>query len=150
MATERTFVMLKPGVLQRRIVGDILARFERKGLRIVALKLTRMTPGMCALHYAEHRDKDFFPDLTAYMTSGPVVAAALEGESAVAAARHLCGPTAPEEAAPGTIRGDFGARTRKNIVHASDSPESAARELGIFFSPGDYQDWEDGNAGWFV
>lgn len=150
MAMERTFVMLKPGTLQRRILGELISRFERKGLKIVALRLTRMSPELCGLHYAEHRDRDFFPDLTAYMTSGPVLAMALEGESAVTAARGLCGPTQTETAPPGTIRGDFGARTRKNIVHASDSPENAARELGLFFSPEDYHNWEDDNARWFV
>lgn len=150
MLWERTFVMLKPGALERRIVGELITRFERKGLKIIALKLLRMTPELCALHYEEHRNKDFFSDLVQYMTSGPVLALALEGNKAITAVRQLCGPTRVQEAAPGTIRGDYGARTRKNVIHAADSPESAARELELFFTAEDFQDWEDGNARWFA
>jgi nucleoside-diphosphate kinase len=146
---ERTFVMLKPGVLQRRIVGEILGRFERKGLRIIACKLLRPGRSLVEAHYAEHQGRDFYEKLVGYTLSGPVLALALEGEGAVAAARRLAGPTSFNEAPPGTIRGDFAAQTRLNIVHASDSPGGAERELALFFDPADFCPWEDGNAPWF-
>ena len=145
---ERTFVMLKPGVLQRRILGEALRRFERKGLRIVALKLTRMDQALAEAHYAEHRGKDFYEKLVEYSLSGPVVALILEGEDAIAATRRLIGPTSVADAAPGTIRGDFASQTRLNIVHASDSPAAAERETALFFAPGEIFPWEDGNARW--
>jgi nucleoside-diphosphate kinase len=140
--------MLKPGVLQRRIVGEAIRRFERKGLKIIALKLTRMDQAMAESHYAEHRGKDFYEKLVEYTVSGPVVALILEGEDAVAAARRLVGPTNAGDAPPGTIRGDFAARTRLNIVHASDSTASAEREAALFFTSGEIFPWEDGNAQW--
>jgi nucleoside-diphosphate kinase len=146
---EKTFVMLKPGVLQRRIVGEVIRRFEQKGLKIVALKLTRLDQTMAETHYREHKGKDFYEKLVEYTLSGPVVALILEGEDAVAAARRLAGPTRTGDAAPGTIRGDFACQTRLNIVHASDSPASAERETALFFKPGEIFPWEDGNAQWF-
>jgi nucleoside-diphosphate kinase len=146
---EKTFVMLKPGVLQRRLVGEVVRRFERKGLNIVALKLTRMDQAMVEAHYGEHRGKDFYQKLVEYTLSGPVVALILEGEGAVAAVRRLAGPTRVDDAAPGTIRGDFAGQTRLNIVHASDSSESAEREMALFFKPGEIFPWEDGNAHWY-
>jgi nucleoside-diphosphate kinase len=145
---EKTFVMLKPGVLQRRILGEVIRRFERKGLKIIALKLTRMDRAMAETHYGEHKGKDFYEKLVEYTVSGPVAALILEGEDAVAAARRLVGPTNVADAAPGTIRGDFACRTRLNIVHASDSPASAEREMALFFAPGEIFSWEDGNARW--
>jgi nucleoside-diphosphate kinase len=146
---ERTFVMLKPGVLQRRIAGEVLGRFERKGFKIVALKMLRPGRGLVEAHYAEHRGRDFYEPLVEYTLSGPVLAMILEGTEAVATARRLAGPTNFAEALPGTIRGDFAARTRLNIVHASDSPASAEREIALFFGPGEICEWEDGNAPWF-
>ncbi|MDR3122536.1 MAG: nucleoside-diphosphate kinase [Treponema sp.] len=146
---ERTFVMLKPGVLQRRIIGEALRRFERKGLKIVALKLTRLDRTLAKAHYAEHREKAFYEDLVEYTVSGPVVALILEGEDAVAATRRLVGPTKAAEAPPGTIRGDFACQTQLNIVHASDSPANAEREMALFFAPGEIIPWEDGNAQWY-
>jgi nucleoside-diphosphate kinase len=146
---EKTFVMLKPGVLQRRIAGEVLGRFERKGLKIIALKMLRMDTAMVEAHYAEHRGKAFYEKLLEYTLSGPVIAVILEGEDAVALARRLAGPTDVREAPPGTIRGDFAARTRLNIVHASDSAASAEREIALFFKPGELCQWEDGNAQWF-
>jgi nucleoside-diphosphate kinase len=146
---ERTFVMLKPGVLQRRIAGELLNRFERKGLRLVALKLLRMSREMVETHYAEHKGRDFYDALVDYTLSGPVIAMVLEGEEAVAVVRRLAGPTNLLEAPAGTIRGDYAARTRLNIVHASDSPASAEREIPLFFGPGDFCPWEDGNRDWF-
>ena len=146
---EKTFVMLKPGVLQRRIVGEVLNRFERKGLKIVALKLLSMDKTMVEAHYAEHKGKDFYEKLMEYTLSGPVIAMVLAGEEAISVVRRLAGPTNLGDSLPGTIRGDYAARTRLNIVHASDSPASAGREIALFFQPEEICDWDDGNAGWF-
>lgn len=149
MAFETTFVMLKPGVLQRRLVGEVLSRFERKGLVLTALRLLCVDTATAELHYAEHREKPFYPSLIAYITSGPVVALAFKGENAISLVRTLCGSTRVEHAQPGTIRGDFALRTTTNIVHASDSPESAARELALYFSAQDFVEWRDGNYDFF-
>jgi nucleoside-diphosphate kinase len=146
---ERTFVMLKPGVLQRRVAGEVLSRFERKGLKIIALKLLLLDTARVEAHYAEHRGKDFYKKLVDYTCSGPVIALILAGEEAISRVRRLAGPTDIRESLPGTIRGDFAGSTRLNIVHASDSPENAAREIGLFFTPEEIYDWEDGNARWF-
>jgi nucleoside-diphosphate kinase len=146
---ERTFVMLKPGVLQRRIVGEVLGRFERKGFKIIALKLLRLQRTQVEALYEEHQGRDFYGSLVEYTLSGPVIALVLEGEGLVAGVRRLAGPTNFNEAPPGTIRGDFAAQTRLNIVHASDSPGRAEREISLFFGPADFCDWEDGNAPWF-
>ena len=147
--TERTFVMMKPGVVQRRIAGAVLDRFEKKGLRLIGLKLMRISPELAKKHYAEHAEKPFFTELVGYITSGPVIAMAFEGDGAVAIVRKLCGATKVVNAEPGTIRGDYALHTNINIVHSSDSPESAARELGLFFTPEEFFPWEDGNAAWF-
>jgi nucleoside-diphosphate kinase len=146
---ERTLVLLKPGVLQRRIAGEVISRFERKGLKISALKLLRMDRSLVEAHYAEHLGRDFYDKLVEYTLSGPVIAMILEGEEAIALVRRLAGPTNLLEAPPGTIRGDYAARTRLNIVHASDSPASAEREIALFFRAGEICPWEDGNGEWF-
>ncbi|MFC2615608.1 MAG: nucleoside-diphosphate kinase [Treponema sp.] len=146
---ERTFVMMKPGVVQRRIAGEVLSRFEKKGLKLVALKLMRISPELAKKHYAEHADKPFFGELVQYITSGPVVAMAFEGDDAVAIVRKLCGATKVLNAEPGTIRGDYALHTNINVVHSSDSAESAARELGLFFQPEEFFSWEDSNKDWF-
>jgi nucleoside-diphosphate kinase len=146
---ERTFVMLKPGVLQRRIAGELIRRFERKGLKIVALKLMRPDKALVEAHYAEHRNTDFYDKLLEYTLSGPVIAMILEGPEAIAVTRRLAGPTNYLDAQPGTIRGDFAAHIRHNIVHASDSRESAEREMALFFKTSEICTWEDGNARWF-
>jgi nucleoside-diphosphate kinase len=146
---ERTLVLLKPGCLQRRIAGDVLNRFERKGLKIIALKLIRMGRAQVEAHYAEHRGKDFYDKLVEYTLSGPVIALMLEGEEAISVVRRLVGPTGLAEALPGTIRGDYAARTRLNVVHASDSPASAERECALFFESRELCLWEDGNQAWF-
>jgi nucleoside-diphosphate kinase len=146
---EKTFVMLKPGVLQRRIAGEVITRFERKGLRIIALKLLRIDKITAETHYAEHKGKDFYEKLLEYTLSGPVIAMILEGEEAVSVVRRLAGPTSLGDSLPGTIRGDYAARTRLNIIHASDSPGSAEREIGLFFRPEEICAWEDGNQKWF-
>ncbi len=149
MAVERTYAMLKPGVLQRRIAGEVLTRFERKGLKIVGLKLMKLDRDLVAKHYAEHVGKVFYEKLMGYTVSGPVIAMVIEGEDAIAAVRRLVGPTDAAQALPGTIRGDFAYQTRLNIVHASDSSASAEREIGLFFSPAEIVAWTDGNAEWF-
>lgn len=149
MSVERTFSMLKPGVLQRRIVGEVLSRIERKGLKIIALKLMKISRELAETHYAEHKGKPFYDKLVEYTISGPVVAFVLEGTDAVVKLRRLCGPTDVLESAPGTIRGDFCFTTRLNIVHASDSPASAAREIPLFFSEDELVSWSDGNDGWY-
>jgi nucleoside-diphosphate kinase len=146
---EKTFVMLKPGVLQRRITGEVLSRFERKGFKITALKMLRVDKPLAEAHYAEHRGKGFYEKLLEYTLSGPVVALVLEGDEAVSLVRRLVGLTDVKESLPGTIRGDFAARTRLNIVHASDSPASAEREIALFFKPEEIIGWEDGNERWF-
>ncbi len=148
MAVERTFTMLKPGVLARRVAGEIITRIERKGFVIRAVKTLRIDRALAEAHYAEHRGKDFFDRLVTYITSGPVLAMVLEGDGAIAMLRKLCGSTKAEEAAPGTIRGDYGMHTNLNIIHASDSPESAAREIGLFFRPEEILEWEDGSHDW--
>lgn len=146
---ERSFVMLKPGVLQRRIVGEVIQRFERKGLNIVALKLMRMDADLTERHYGEHKGKPFYDKLVEYTQSGPVIAMVLEGEGIIQTLRRLVGPTDIDASLPGTIRGDYAYRTRLNIVHASDSPENAEREIALFFKKEEILSWEDGNACWF-
>ncbi len=132
--TERTLVLIKPDGVQRRVIGEIISRIEGKGLNIVALELKNVEGALARAHYAEHEDKPFFGSLVEFITSSPVVAAIVEGPRAIAAWRQLAGGTDPvEKAAPGTIRGDFGLETQFNLVHGSDSPESAAREIALWF-----------------
>jgi len=130
---EQTLVLLKPDAVERRLVGEILGRFERKGLTITAMKLIQITPELAKRHYVEHVSKPFYPGLEAYITSGPVVAAILEGPEVVSVVRLMVGPTNGLVAPAGTIRGDFSLSNQQNLVHASDSPESAEREINIFF-----------------
>jgi nucleoside-diphosphate kinase len=130
---ERTFIMVKPNGVERGLVGEIVARFERRGLTLRGLKLLRLSRGLAERQYAEHREKPFFEPLLAFITSGPVVAMVWEGPEAIAVARTMMGPTNPVNAAPGTIRGDFALDTEKNIVHGSDGPESAEREIALYF-----------------
>jgi len=135
---ERTLVLVKPDGVRRGAVGEILGRFERKGLKVLAAKTLRVPPELAQRHYAEHQGKPFYPALVQHITSGPIVALALEGRSAIAVVRLLIGATNPQQAAPGTIRGDLGLGITPNLVHASDSPESAARELALYFRPEEY------------
>ncbi len=130
---ERTLILVKPDAFARNLTGEIIARFERKGLRLVALQQLTMTRETAERHYAEHEGKPFFEELVAFITSGPLVAMALEGEKAVSAARQVIGATNPIEASPGSIRGDYAIEVGQNMVHGSDSPESGVRELGLFF-----------------
>jgi nucleoside-diphosphate kinase len=130
-------MLFNPDGVQRRLVGDIIGRIERKGLTIVALELKNVDDALARAHYAEHADKPFFASLLEFITSGPVLAAVLQGPRAVAAFRQLAGGTDPvEKASPGTIRGDLGLETQFNLVHGSDSPESAAREIALWFPAG--------------
>ncbi|GAB36423.1 nucleoside diphosphate kinase [Gordonia otitidis NBRC 100426] len=134
LVTERTLVLIKPDGVSRALVGDILARIERKGLTFAALELKNVSDDLAAKHYAEHEGKPFYPSLVEFITSGPLVAAVLEGPRAVAAFRQIAGGTDPvEKAVPGTIRGDFALSTQYNLVHGSDSPESAEREIALWF-----------------
>lgn len=133
MAVETTFVMVKPDGVARGLVGEVIARFERKGLTLEDVKMVTASEDLARRHYAEHVEKDFFPELLGFITSGPVVAMRWSGESAVTIARTLMGPTNPVGAPPGTIRGDLASVITENIVHGSDSVESAARELQIWF-----------------
>ncbi len=138
---ERTLILVKPDGVQRSLIGEIITRFERRGLRLVAMKLMQMSEALAARHYAEHEGKGFYPSLIEYITSGPVVAMVWEGPSVIAVARTMMGATRPNEAAPGTIRGDYAQETGRNIVHGSDGEESAAREIGLFFSAEELLDW---------
>ena len=132
--TERTLVLVKPDGVERKLVGEVLSRIERKGLSILAMDLRVVSQEVAAQHYAEHDGKPFFTSLLEFITSGPVLAAVVEGPRAIAAWRQLAGGTDPvEKAATGSIRGDFGLETQYNLVHGSDSPESAAREIGLWF-----------------
>jgi nucleoside-diphosphate kinase len=130
---ERTLILVKPDAFARNLTGEIIARFERKGLRLVALKLMTMSPELARQHYAEHEGKPFFEELVSFITSGPLVAMVLEGEQAIEAARLLIGATNPLQATTGSIRGDYAIAVGQNMVHGSDGPESAAREVGLFF-----------------
>ena len=130
---DRTLILIKPDAFSRNLTGEIVARFERKGLRIAALKLMTMDRALAEQHYAEHEGKPFFGELVEFITSGPLVAMVLEGYEAVVAARQVIGATNPLEATPGSIRGDFALEVGQNMVHGSDSDESAAREAALFF-----------------
>ena len=141
--------MLKPGVLHRRLVGEVISRLEKKGLKLVGLKMMNISKELASNHYAEHDGKPFYKDLVEYITSGPVVAMVWEGDDCVTLIRRLTGSTKPTEAAPGTIRGDFCMHTNHNVLHASDSPESAEREINLFFKPEELFEWEDANSHWF-
>ena len=131
--TERTLVLVKPDGVARGLVGEVLGRIERKGFRVVALQMRTLERAIAEEHYGEHADKPFFKDLVDFITSAPLVAAVIEGPAAIPSWRAMMGATNPANAAPGTIRGDLATETQNNVTHGSDSPESAAREIGLFF-----------------
>ena len=133
MATERTLVLVKPDGVRRGLAGEVISRLERKGLGLVAMELRTLARETAEQHYAEHAERPFFGELVEFITGGPLVALVVEGPNAVAATRRLMGVTNPVEATPGSIRGDYALEIGQNLVHGSDSPESAAREIGIFF-----------------
>ena len=139
---ETTLVLIKPDAMQRGLAMEILSRLERRGLRIAGLKLLQVDRALAERHYGEHVGKPFYEGLVAYITSSPIVAAVFEGTSAVEAVRNTMGKTNPREAAPGTIRGDFGLEIGRNLIHASDSIVSAAREVALFFQPGELLSYE--------
>jgi len=145
---ETTLVLVKPDGVQRRLVGRILGRFEEKGLQIVGLRLMSLSTELLEKHYEAHRSKPFYPGLVEYMASSPVVAVALRGKGAIAVVRKMMGATFGSKAEPGTIRGDFAVSDGFNLVHGSDSPESAARELELYFAPGGVEEWTPGDIAW--
>jgi nucleoside-diphosphate kinase len=147
---QRTLILLKPDCVQRRLVGTILARFEQKGLRIAAMKLVHASRTLAEQHYAVHKGKPFYDSLLHFLTSGPTVALVLEGPDAIVMARNLIGKTKAVEAAPGTIRGDFALVTQNNLVHGSDSPETAAQEIALWFKPDELVDYQPVDAGWIL
>ncbi|HLR08133.1 MAG TPA: nucleoside-diphosphate kinase [Bacillota bacterium] len=131
---EQTFIMVKPDGVQRNLIGKIIERFEQKGFKLVAAKLMHISDDLAKTHYSEHKERPFFDEIVSFITSGPVFAMVWEGESVIQSARDMMGKTNPQEAAPGTIRGDFGITVGKNVIHGSDSPESAKREINLFFN----------------
>ena len=137
MAAERTLILIKPDGVQRRLAGEIIRRIENKGLTIVGMKMMRVTADMAKQHYAEHVEKPFYPSLEEFITSAPVVALAVEGPEAITVMRTMMGATNGRKSAPGTIRGDFGCSQQMNLIHGSDGPDAAARELGIYFGGAD-------------
>jgi nucleoside-diphosphate kinase len=150
MQAERTLVLIKPDAVQRGLIGEIITRLERRGLHPVGIKLMQVTTALAELHYAEHQRKPFFAALVEFITSSPVVAMVWEGPGAVALVRTMMGSTNPASSPPGTIRGDLAVTLAMNVVHGSDSVESAAREVPIFFSDAELLDWESSGAGWIV
>jgi nucleoside-diphosphate kinase len=139
---QRTFVGIKPDAVQRGLVGEIISRFEQRGLKIVGMKFMLVSRELAETHYGEHKGKGFFEGLVSFITSGPIVAMVLEGKDAIAIARNVIGATNPAAAALGTIRGDLALEIGRNMVHGSDGPESAKREVGIFFSEKELVDWK--------
>ena len=145
---EKTFLMIKPDGVQRNLIGTIVERLENKGFKIVGAKLMQVSDELAKTHYGEHSERPFFGELVEFITSGPVFAMVLEGENVIKTARLVVGSTNPQEAAPGTIRGDFGLTVGKNIIHGSDSPESAERETNLFFDQSELVDYNLSNSAW--
>lgn len=145
---QRTFVLFKPDCIQRRLLGRALARFEDKGLSVIAMKMLHVNSDLAARHYEEHVNKPFYPALESFITASPVVAAVIEGPDAIRVVRTMLGPTNGLEAPPGTIRGDFGSSRQMNLVHASDGSEAAAREIGIYFTKEEIHSYEPTIGSW--
>ena len=145
---ERTLIIFKPDAVQRGLCGEILARFEKKGLQLVGCKMMKIPQQLAETHYEPHRGKPFYPGLVKFMTRSPVVVLALAGKDAIAISRKMMGATFGSKAEPGTIRGDFGVSNSFNLIHGSDSPESAARELALFFKEGELVDWTPASQSW--
>lgn len=150
MAIERTFVMIKPDGVARRLVGECIRRFEQRGLKLIAIKMQILTREKAEEHYQEHKGKDFFESLVGFICSGPTVQMVWEGEDAINQVRSMIGNTNPLKSAPGTIRGDFALITQMNIVHASDKPESAEREISLYFSPQDILEYKADDEKWLT
>jgi nucleoside-diphosphate kinase len=145
---ERTLILLKPDCMQRRLAGEVLGRFERKGLRLVGMKLVQAGRTLAEHHYAVHKGKPFYDTLLQFLTSGPTAALVLEGREAVAVARSLIGVTDGAKAAPGTIRGDYGISVQNNLIHGSDSVDNAKAEIALWFKPDELVDWRPVDAAW--
>jgi nucleoside-diphosphate kinase len=145
---EKTFLMVKPDGVQRNLIGEIVNRFERKGFKLVGAKLMVISEDLAKNHYAEHKERPFFGELVEFITSGPVFAMVWEGHDVIPTAREMMGKTNPLEAAPGTIRGDFGVTVGKNVIHGSDSPESAEREIALFFNESETTSYEKQDSAW--
>lgn len=145
---ERTLIIVKPDGVQRGLVGEILSRFEKRGLKLAGLKLMRISPELAARHYAEHQGKPFYPGLVEFITSGPVVVGAVEGPGAIAMVRAMMGATNPANSAPGTIRGDYAVAMSYNIIHGSDGAESAQREVSLYFTPDELLSYERATDKW--
>ncbi|WP_070121138.1 nucleoside-diphosphate kinase [Bacillus marinisedimentorum] len=145
---EKTFVMVKPDGVQRNLVGEIVCRFEKKGFQLAGAKLMQISQELAEEHYGEHKERPFFPELVEFITSGPVFAMVWQGENVISTARQMMGKTNPAEALPGTIRGDFGLTVGKNVIHGSDSTESAEREIGLFFKGDEQIDYKKNSDSW--
>lgn len=145
---ERTLILVKPDGVQRGLMGEIVARFERRGLKLLGMKFIQMSQELANQHYAVHKERPFFNDLVSYITSGPVLAMVWEGKDAIAAARSTIGATKPVEATPGSIRGDFGMEIGRNLVHGSDSPENGVKEANLFFKPEELVTWTRATESW--
>ena len=145
---QRTLILLKPDCVQRRLVGTVVERFERKGLRLVGLKLVQASRELAEKHYAVHKGKPFYDSLLQFLTSGPTLALVLEGREAVAVARNLIGATDGAKAPPGTIRGDYALSVQNNLIHGSDSPETASAEIALWFKPDELVSWQPADNAW--
>jgi nucleoside-diphosphate kinase len=145
---ERTLVLLKPDCMQRRLAGRIISRFEEKGLNVIAMKMLRVTPALAKQHYAEHVAKPFYPGLEAFITASPIVAMVIEGLEVIRVVREMLGATSGLKAAAGTIRGDYSSSRQMNLVHASDGPEAAAREIALYFKPDEILPYDPTLIGW--
>ncbi|ALM28862.1 MULTISPECIES: nucleoside-diphosphate kinase [Bacillus] len=145
---DKTFLMVKPDGVERQLIGEIVSRFEKKGLQLVGAKLMSVPKEVAETHYGEHKEKPFFGELVDFITSGPVFAMVWQGEQVVDVTRQIIGKTNPKEALPGTIRGDYGLTVGKNIIHGSDSPESAEREINLFFKQEELTNWDQTISSW--
>ena len=145
---EKTFIMVKPDGVQRGLIGDIMARFEKKGFKLAGAKLMQVSEDLAKEHYGEHKERPFYGELVDFITSGPVFAMVWEGEDVITTSRTMIGATNPAEATPGSIRGDYAITVGKNIIHGSDSAESAAREIGLFFNDDEIVDYNKDNSSW--
>ncbi len=150
MAIERTLVLIKPDGVQRGLIGEIIARLERRGLKLIAAKFLQVSQDLAETHYAVHKGKPFYEGLIRYITSAPVMAMVWEGPNAIAAVRQTMGATRPTEAAPGTVRHDFGLEVGRNLTHASDSPETAAQEIALWFRPEELVSWRRALDPWIM
>ncbi|MBL4885841.1 MAG: nucleoside-diphosphate kinase [Planctomycetaceae bacterium] len=150
MATQRSLILCKPDAVQRRIVGRIITRIEEKGYKIIGLKMLQVTPELAIQHYEEHVEKPFYPHLESFITASPVIALVVEGPDVISVMRGMMGSTNGRDAAPGTIRGDFGSSRQMNLIHGSDSPEAAAREIEIYFKPEEICEYSLDLASWML